>query len=126
MPHLTLEYSTNIGRPEGLPALLTTLHRVLAEIGGIKRENCKSRAYPASDFLVSDGKPEDAFVHLDIRFLEGRSMDVKQAIGQQAVALLQQFFDPTGDRPGLQLTVEVRDITRSTYFKLPAGTLSSL
>lgn len=126
MPHLTLEYSTNIGRPRGLSALFTALHGLLTETGNIKSGNCKSRAYPSADFLVGHGQPHDAFVHLDIRFLEGRPVDVKQAIGQRALTLLQEHFDPDGDNTDLQLTVEVRDIARATYFKLPAGTLSPL
>lgn len=126
MPHLTLEYSSNAGRPGSLPGLFAALHGVLAEIGGIRLENCKSRAYSASDFLVGYGQRQDAFVHLDIRFLEGRTDALKQAIGKHAVALLQDHFDPDRNRPELQLTVEVHDIARATYFKLPEGTLTPL
>ena len=72
MPHLVLEYSANVDCPPDLPVLFGWFHEVLAETGGIRHDNCESRARPADPFLVGSGSESDAFVHLDIRFLEGR------------------------------------------------------
>lgn len=124
MPHLVLEYSANVDCPPDLPVLFRQLHEVLAETGGIRRDNCKSRARPADPFLVGSGSESDAFVHLDIRFLEGRPAEVKQALGQQALDLLLGWFQNSSDRLQLQITVEIQDIRRSSYFKYPAGTLT--
>lgn len=124
MPHLVLEYSANVDCPADLPLLFGQLHDVLAEAGGIRRDNCKSRARPADPFLVGSGSESDAFVHLDIRFLEGRSPEVKQAIGQQSLDLLLTWFRHSADRFRLQITVEIQEIRRSSYFKYPAGTLT--
>ena len=63
-------------------------------------------------------------MHLDMRFLEGRSTEVKQAIGQQSLDLLLAWFRRSADRLDLQITVEIQDIRRSSYFKYPAGTLT--
>ena len=124
MPHLVLEYSANVDCPPDLPVLFGQLHDVLEESGGIRRENCKSRARVADPFLVGSGGESGAFVHLDIRFLEGRSAEVKQAIGQLSLDLLLAWFRRSADRLDLQITVEIQDIRRSSYFKYPAGTLT--
>jgi 5-carboxymethyl-2-hydroxymuconate isomerase len=75
---------------------------------------------------VAEGEGPSAFVHLDIRFLEGRSPEVKRAIGDGALDLLHKHFAPGAEEPeGLdfQITIEIRDIHRVTYFKYPPGTL---
>jgi 5-carboxymethyl-2-hydroxymuconate isomerase len=126
MPHLTLEYSANLDPPAEFAPLFLRLHGLLARTGGIRRENCKSRAYACRDFLVGEGRPSDAFVHLDIRFLEGRSDEVKQAIGAAALDMLVDAFSDAAARGVLQATVEVRDIARASYFKFPPGTLTPL
>ena len=125
MPHLTLEYTANLDEWASSSRVLLSLHRLL-DAAGIKLENCKSRWRMVEERLVGDGEWESAFVHLDIRFLEGRPPDVKQAIGEGAVELLHDHFTAAveaNDDLDLQITVEIQDIHRATYFKYPPGTL---
>jgi 5-carboxymethyl-2-hydroxymuconate isomerase len=123
MPHLTLEYTTNLDEWANDPALLIGLHRLLESVAGIKIENCKSRWRMVEEWVVGDGEGESAFVHLELRFLEGRPLGVQQAVGTGAVDLLRTHFTAVPDGLGLQITVEVQDIRRATYFKDPPGTL---
>lgn len=122
MPHLTLEYTDNVVPSLNFGQVFARLHRVLAEVGGIPLGNCKSRAIRLDDYFVGEGGAGQAFVHLTIRFLAGRSTELKQRIGSQSLAVLQQHFPPLAERD-LQLTVEIQEIERATYFKFPEGTL---
>jgi len=125
MPHLTVEYTRNLQPTVQFAELFARLHSVLTEVGGLKRENCKSRAAQLSEFLVGDGATDAAFVHLDVRFLEGRSSDVKREIGTRMLAILRDCFrGDTLDVDAAQFTVEIRDIERAAYFKHPAGSLT--
>ena len=126
MPHLTLEYSSNVIAESDLVALFSRLHDVLAKTGGVKVENCKSRAYVASDFLAGSVGEVGGFVHLDIRLLDGRSPEIKRSIGQETLDILREWFQLPVDTLDLQLTVEVRDIDRTYYFKFPEGTFTPL
>ena len=123
MPHLTLEYTGNLWETPPDRALLLDLHRLLESVAGITIENCKSRWREVEDWVVGDGKEESAFVHLDIRFLEGRREELKRAVGEEAVEILKAHFRPLPEGLDLQITVEIRDIRRATYFKDPPGTL---
>jgi 5-carboxymethyl-2-hydroxymuconate isomerase len=123
MPHLTLEYTANLSDRAPDPALLLQLHRLLESVVGIQIENCKSRWRKAEEWVVGAGQGASAFVHLDIRFLEGRSEDAKRAFGTAAVELLRAHFGPPAEGLDFQITVEVHDIRRTTYFKDPPGTL---
>ncbi|MBT8398764.1 MAG: 5-carboxymethyl-2-hydroxymuconate isomerase [Gemmatimonadetes bacterium] len=126
MPHLTLEYTANLGEWAAEPELLISLHRLLESAAGIKIENCKSRWRMVDEWVTGDGKVGSAFVHLDVRFLEGRPPEVKHAVGAGAVELLHDHFALALDGPDpleVQITVEIQDIQRASYFKYPPGTL---
>jgi 5-carboxymethyl-2-hydroxymuconate isomerase len=103
--------------------LFARIHAVLADVGAIKKANCKSRALELDRFYVGDGTGTAGFIHLDVRFLEGRTETVKHEIGTRLVAILQDCYPSPPNSAELQITVEIRDIQRSTYFKIPAGTL---
>ena len=122
MPHLTLEYTKNIDQEINFDDLFPRLHQVLVDIAGIPIGNCKSRACRLDNYYIADGSPQHAFVHLAIRFMEGRSVEVKRMIGRGCLKVLEELcWSPA--RPELQITVEIQDIERTTYFKLPEGTL---
>jgi len=123
MPHLTIEYTRNLRQNAQFDGLFARLHAALAELGGIKQANCKSRAVELDQFHVGEGAANAAFVHADVRFLEGRSAEVKQGIGRAILAILRDGFPGPADVRDLQITVEIRDIQRSMYFKHPEGSL---
>jgi len=123
MPHLTLEYTTNLDEWASDPRLLLSLHRMLESVAGIQIGNCKSRWRMVEEWVVGDGEGESAFIHLDLRFLEGRSRSVKEAVGMGAVEILKNHFGPGSEGLNLQITVEIQDIQKASYFKHPPGTL---
>jgi 5-carboxymethyl-2-hydroxymuconate isomerase len=123
MPHNVLEYSANIPRLDNFSELFAELHQILNKVGGIKLGNCKSRARMAEDFYVGDGSSANAFIHLDVEFVQGRSTDVKRQIGQKSLNLLKQHYaDHLTD--DLQITINIRDISLEFYFKHPEGSLN--
>ena len=124
MPHLKLERSSNVVLPDDVTGLLQELHTAVADIGGIRIGNCKSRVYVADDYLIGSGGDQGGFVHLDVRFLEGRSAEARQAIGKALLELLVQSITPINGAVDLHISVEVRDIARAEYFKYPEGTLT--
>lgn len=123
MPHLSLEYSANLSAEIAGEELLHELHSALERIAGIRIANCKSRVRAASLFLVGRGEEEGAFVHLEVRFLEGRSTEVREAVGARLLEILVEAYG-AGRRKDLQITVEVIEIERAAYFKHPPGTLT--
>jgi len=124
MPQIILEKSANIKSLSEIKEVFKNIHQVLHELGKINLENCKSRARIASDYLVGDGNLEEAFVHLEIRFLEGRSDELKARLGGEILAILEHNFLIAGNPSKLQITVEISDIIKSSYFKFPAGAFS--
>ncbi len=124
MPHLTLYYTANLPAQTSFEPLLAQFHSILANVGGVKIGNCKSKALRIEEFFVADGTQNQAFVHLDLRLLEGRSPELKQDIGKHCLAAIKEAFSELVEHNQIQITVEIRDIARHSYFKIPADSIA--
>jgi len=127
MPQIKLEYTRNLPVAGSFGSLLHDIHLATSRIAGINLANCKSRCYPLEDFYVGGGNVdgrESAFVHLEVRFIEGRSTEVKQTLANELNELVRAFFKETCDGYDMQFTVEVSDILVAEYAKHPEGTLT--
>jgi 5-carboxymethyl-2-hydroxymuconate isomerase len=51
---------------------------------------------------------------------------VVTALGEELLALLKKYYQGLIEQYNLQITVHIKDIHRSDYFKYPAGTLTDL
>jgi 5-carboxymethyl-2-hydroxymuconate isomerase len=117
MPHLTLEYTNNVSAEINVHELLTAFHGILADVAGIRIENCKSRAIPLDDYLVGAGSPKGAFVHLEVRLFKGRSETLKREIGSRFLKLLGEYFVTPLAESELQITVQIVEMQKECYFK---------
>jgi len=113
MPHLTLAYSANLIVVD-LARTLTACHDALAALG-FDRGVCKSRAVRHDAFLVGDGAPQHAFVHVELAVLDDRTPAQQRAAGEALLAVLQRDFPSVGQ--DCQRTVEVRAMAAARYFK---------
>jgi len=124
VPHITLEYTANVEPPDSFSPLLLQIHQKVNAVTGVDINNCKSRVRFADDFFIGEGEGNSSFIHLQVRFIEGRSAESKQQLGSALCELLQHHFaiDPTSTNT--QVTVEVGDIKLDEYSKFPTGTLT--
>ncbi|MDX9830619.1 MAG: 5-carboxymethyl-2-hydroxymuconate Delta-isomerase [Anaerolineae bacterium] len=118
MPHLVLEYSDNVTQQVDWSALFSSLHQAVAGVGA-PLQNCKSRAIRHEAYHVADGRPGGAFVHLTIGLLAGRTDEVKAALTRRCLELLAETFRPSLGSLDLQISVELRDLHRESYQRLP-------
>jgi len=124
MPQLTLQYTDNIGAPVDFDLLFSQLHQLLSDVAGIRIENCKSRAMRLSSFRVGRGEAGGAFVHLDAAILAGRPLETREELGRRMLDVLRATYAQPLEELDLQITVEVRDMQKELYFKIPEGTLT--
>ena len=118
MPHIILEYSDNLLDTPDLQAFWAKLHPALVATAGCRPQDIKSRAYRAEPFRMGDGAQDNAFAHLTIRLLAGRDAEARARIGQAALGLLAETFPRTlAERP-FDITVELADMPRDSYFKV--------
>ena len=115
MPQITIEYSGNIGTGFDAPAFAATVHALLVEHADAALFNCKTRLIEHQRFLIGDGSPANAMIHVDLRILPGRSDAQKRALGEAVIAELEKAVETKG--LDLQLTTEVRELDAANYHK---------
>jgi 5-carboxymethyl-2-hydroxymuconate isomerase len=122
MPHIILEYTSNVDRPmNGHSDLFAELHRVLVDILGVDAANCKSRAIRLGTYRVGEGEADAGFVHLEIKVMEGRPVERRREVGERCLAVLYHYFSRARQRLKLQITVHVEEMLRETYLKTSSG-----
>jgi 5-carboxymethyl-2-hydroxymuconate isomerase len=122
MPHLWLEFSDNVTQPVPFDELLSQLHQAVARTAGVPVEACKSRAIARNNFRVGEGRLDQAFVHLGIGLLAGRSPEKHREIAAACLEVLAGAYAPSLQALDLQITVEVRGMERESYQKSSSGT----
>jgi len=120
MPHLTLEYSSNVKEKKNLQPLFHSLHTLLAEVAHASMGSCKSRAIEHKLFFIGNGEVKNAFVHLEIQLAEGRSLKVRKEAGQKSLDALEQHFVRSLQELNLQVTVKITEFPQNLYFKIPS------
>lgn len=116
MPHLVLEYSSNLAI-DVQPTLLK-LNEALVATGHFEENAIKARALRLEDYLVgTQPQAQRAFLHLRLAILTGRTLaEKKQVADALGAAIQQQQPWPAGTQ--VQITVDVVDMQRESYFKL--------
>lgn len=112
MPHLIIEYSSNVRELAEPAEILRLGHNIMTESGLFSVPDIKSRAYEAADFLVGEKGAQGTFVHVRVYLLEGRSTEQKQTLSEalrDALKLPLEQID--------QLSIDIRDMTKDTYRK---------
>ncbi len=79
MPHLTIEYTANVGEHHDIDRLLDGLHAAVVDsaIGPIA--GLRMRAVERTRYRVADGDPSFAFIALYARLGPGRDLATRQA-----------------------------------------------
>lgn len=118
MPNLTLQYSGNLDIDTH--DLLLELHGVLLDSELFEyKHDIKSRAIQFDEFLIGDGLEKNAFIHLQVCVLNGRTTEQLQQLNEQ---LLQKIKDNqklihTDVTKEIHLSVEVVEMNKEIYRK---------
>lgn len=124
MPQTSIEYTSNIVIHFEFNKLFLAIHEAINTITGIKIENCKTRVIKLENYFISHGETNEAFVHTEIRFIEGRSPKKKVELGEKVLKVLKTFFLSDSNKNDIQITVFIDDFPKKYYFKHPPGTLT--
>ena len=117
MPHIIVEYSTNLEANVSPRRLVDALHRAALDTGVFPLGGLRTRAAPREIYAVADGDPGNAFVAVVARIGAGRDADTR---GRVAAALMAALEAETADAfrtRGLGLTVEVQEIDPTASLK---------
>lgn len=115
MPHFILEYSANLELD--LPELFRKLRSTALETGIFQPGGFRFRAIRCDDYLVADGDPENAFVHLTLKLGHGRPLKVRREAGEAIFRTLTEHLRPIFDHRPLAISFEMAELDPELSFK---------
>ncbi len=114
MPHIIVEYSSNLSSAVNITALLSELHAAVDGHHNVAAARIKARAIALEHYIVGTHGPKAAMVHVTFKLLEGRSLEARKELS----SLLQQTVRrhvPLAQFPDSAVTIEVVELQTATY-----------
>jgi 5-carboxymethyl-2-hydroxymuconate isomerase len=114
MPHLHIQYTTNLDEVTHMGTLCQTLAATLVALRSddgvaplFPEAGTRVMAYPAAHFAVGDGRPDRAYVYMNLRIKPGRTAAMKQRAGEAVFAAAQAHLAHAFEQHAIGLTVQV-------------------
>ena len=110
MPHLTIEYSSNLDGRVDIQRLCDVVHEALSECGLFELGALRVRAFRCDAYAIADRLPQNAFVDMSLRMGAGRNAQDRERAGQAIFDAAAAFLRPLLDDPHFALSLEIREI----------------
>jgi len=110
MPHLAIEYSSNLESALDLSAFCNCLRRTAIEIEAFPLAGVRVRAFATDHYSIADGNPDHGFIDISVRLRGGRSLDVRKAAVEKIFEAAKTFLAPVMASRSIALSLEMRDI----------------
>ena len=117
MPHLTLEFSSNIIEKNDMKSLFNKCHEALTYLLPTDIEHCKSRAIECSDFYIGNGDKDNGFVHIDLKVMPGRTTETLEKVTAAIMQILNLHFTKSSQSLKLQITLSLHELP-THYLKI--------
>jgi 5-carboxymethyl-2-hydroxymuconate isomerase len=110
MPHLIVEYSSNLEPNLNVPALLRVLHEAALATGLFEVSALRTRALGCEQVFLADGDPAHGFVHVTLRVGSGHPESDLRPAAERLFGELSTALEPLFDSRGLAVSLEVREV----------------
>ena len=117
MPHFIVEYSANLDSEIKIQKLFGKLQDTALETGVFPLGGIRFRAVRCDKYLIADGDPENAFVHMTLKIGYGREADVRKAVGEKLFSTLKNHFKSMFEKRPLALSFELVELHPELSFK---------
>ena len=115
MPHIIVEYSSNIADQIAVPELLRKLHGSVVD-HGVDAFKIKARGVELTDYIVGDGETAVSMIHVNCLLLAGRPAPFAAGLSTDLLAVVQTHIaEKSLDK--CSPSVEVRDMDADLYSK---------
>ncbi len=111
MPHIIVEYSTNIKADANIPELLRKATQTLIDQGGVfPIGGIRARAIELTEYYVADGEEDYAFVHTNLKIAAGRDAATLKKTGDELFEMIKAHFAEMFSKRYLALSLEITEL----------------
>jgi len=114
MPHVIVEYSANIEADIPPQKLAQDIHAAAIAAGIAEPVAVRTRLMRRDVYVIGDGAPENAFVHIDIRSRKGKTVEQRKTAVQTVYDQANKTLDGVFKARPLALSVEIHEIDSET------------
>ena len=118
MPHCIVEYTDNLGPDAAIPDLLEKLAAKFRDSDGVfPTGGVRVRAIRLTEYVIADGKGDDAFVNITAKIGAGRDLDFKKQFFTQMFGMVKEHFKTTFASRSFALSLYVEEADPNGSFK---------
>jgi len=118
MAHAVVEWTSNLEGEADIRGLLELIAAAMRNSGGVfPWGGIRVRGIKLDDYVIADGKADDAFVNVTVRMGGGRSTEFKQAFFTDLFEQIKAHFAELYVRRYLALSLYVEEADEAGSFK---------
>ena len=118
MAHAVVEWTSNLEDQADIHGLLELIAAAMRNSGGVfPWGGIRVRAIRLDDYVIADGKADDAFVNVTVKMGAGRSAEFKQAFFTDLFEQIKAHFADLYARRYLALSLYVEEADEAGSFK---------
>jgi 5-carboxymethyl-2-hydroxymuconate isomerase len=115
--HIVIEYSAGLRGRVDLPAFLAAVHHAALATGVFPIGGIRTRAYAAEHYLIADGHPDNAFVHLSLKVGHGRDLETRKRACETIFNAACLHLAPLLEALPLGISLEMQEIDPVLTYK---------
>ena len=117
MPHITIEYSSNLENRIELAELVRKAHEAALQSGVFELGGLRTRCSRRDVYRIADGHPDNSFVTVNVRIGHGRDEATRQRAGRLIFEAVCAHLAPVYATTPLGITLDVAEIDAAASFK---------
>jgi len=120
MPHIIIETSKNILASESLK-IGQEIQQIMKKIveGNFDPDQCKIRVINYENYIVGLEENDENFIHISIKILAGRAVEVRQKLASQSFELVNNFYKNLKlSQKRCDISIDIIEMNRETYQKI--------
>ena len=118
MAHAVVEWTANLEKEADIHGLLELIAAAMRDSGGVfPWGGIRVRAIRLDDYVIADGKEDDAFVNITVKMGAGRSAEFKQQFFGALFEKVKAHFAEVYARRYLALSLYVEEAEEAGSFK---------
>ena len=117
MPHLNIEYSSNLEDRVDIGQLCRRMLREVLATGLFEVGAVRVRAFGCAHYAVADDLPANAFVDMSFRIGAGRSLDERRQAGEAVFKAAVEELQALLETQHFALSLEIREIDPALSWK---------
>lgn len=110
MPHVTVEYSSNIAEHHDIDALVVAVHEAALAHGLPPADGHRTRAAERAHYAIADQDPDHGFVAIHCRIGPGRDAEAKQSFITQLLDAAEAQLGSEASPLAIMWSIELTEI----------------